>query len=282
MAERVRPYSNLLPSKPQVMHSGPSVEYDRGLENPSVPYSVNINPNGIVDLLRDFRMPDADVAKLKIVVKRKGSAGASYNGGGTYFGPVSENPDKIITVYTDWVWDEYQKLMGKAEKISQGAEKPKDQFKEFLVTKRLPVYLTQAPQERALQFADKLLQRATQRKLNSALLHEAKHALDDSEYELWRRPLHEEILAFGIPQLAFNVAYYELAGPQLADKPFYIYLAGLIGGMYATSKLTGVVLGKLGIRLNAAERAADKFAQTYENNQHYRSIVSIKPREAQG
>ena len=264
----------------RVRRSGPSVEYDRGLQDPSVPYSVNVNPDGIVDLLRNFRMPDVDIAQLKIVVKRKGSAGASYDSGGTYFGPIKENPDKVITVYTDWVWDEYQKLMGKAERISQGAENPKDQFKEFLVTKRLPVYLTQAPQERALQFADKLLQRAAQRKLNSALLHEAKHALDDSEYELWRRPLHEEALVFGVPQIAFNVAYYELFGSQLADKPFYIYLAGLIGGMYATSRLTGVVLGKLGIRLNGAERAADKFANTYENHPQYRSIVSIKPREA--
>lgn len=262
-------------------HPQPTIEYDRSLEDPRVPYTVSVNGLEVAELLSTFRMPTQDISKLRIVVRRKGPAAGSYNGGGTYFGPISENPPKIVTLYTDWIWEEYQKKLEVAERITRGEEKPKDQFKEFLSTQRLPLYLTQAPPERGLKFADKLLRNAAQRRLNSTLLHEVKHVVDDAEDPLWRRPLHEEALAFGVPQIAFSIGYYELIGPHLVDKPFGIFLAGLIGGMVGTYYLTEFALNKLGITLNEAQREANKFANQLENHSRWRLIVTLRLKDPQ-
>lgn len=254
----------------------PIVVFDKSLLD--APYSVDFNSFLARELFREFGMPADFVSKLMIVIKRNGSAYGTYYHGGTPFGPIRENPDKIITLHVDGVWKEYQKNFETARRITQGEEKPEDQFDDFLHTRKLTAYLAVTPSERGLKFADKLLQNVMKRKLNFTFLHKAKHALDDSEYELWRRPLLEEALAFGGPLLVFNLGWYVLQEYLNWGMPNNVYFPLWIGGNMATYYLTGAVLNKLNITLNPVQRSANEFAKQLENHPRWRYIVTITPK----
>ncbi|MBI3397608.1 hypothetical protein HY045_03980, partial [Candidatus Woesebacteria bacterium] len=128
----------------------PKVVYRESLEDSGVPYAVKVDEAILAELLRKFGVPDKIIENLKVVVTRNGQAAGSYDTGVSPFGSISENPEKVITLYTDWMWQEYQKKLKVAERIARRREKPKEQFKGVLTTKRLPQYLATAPTERGL------------------------------------------------------------------------------------------------------------------------------------
>jgi len=227
------------------------------------PYHIIFNKELATELFRDFGMPKDLIDRLIINIKRKGSR-ISYK--------VSA---KKITLPTAWAWQKYQKNLKTARKIIQRKEEPNDQFRDLLYTRRLPKYLQTAPHKRGLEFATKLLFNAMQRKLNSEFLHEAKHALDDSEYNLHGRPLHEEALVFCLPLAAYVYGYHKILRFPLDDNQVYMYFAGLFGGMMLTYFLTNIVLNLLKVTLNPVERRAKKFQKQLKNHPKWRNIVEI-------
>ncbi|MBI3397080.1 hypothetical protein HY045_01240 [Candidatus Woesebacteria bacterium] len=117
-----------------------------------------------------------------------------------------------------------------------------------------------------------------QKEFNSTLLHESKHAIDDSKHELWRRTLHEEAIVLGLPQIALTIVYYQTVGQYFEDKPFIVFLGGLVWGMYMVNSLTYYILGKLGITLNEIERSANRFTEEYKHQPEWYSIATITPK----
>lgn len=159
----------------------PRVIYDQSLLDTGVPYTINVDSRKVVELLREFKASEEAIRRLTVAVKKDDPhEAASYE-----YSPLDKTHE--INIYGDDAWEAYKEARETVERIVQKEEEPQNQFEDLLYTRKLPAYLSVAPRERALAFADKLLRNAINREINADFLHEARHVIDYSlgKYRIW-------------------------------------------------------------------------------------------------
>lgn len=153
----------------------PTIEVDESLKY--APYFVTIDRKSCGEFLRQFGVPDEDIKSQRIILTRRRKQGRKNLFADV--GAIFNLKDKTLRFYTDTFWKIYQNYFQLANKLAQNRSKPnKYQFGEILFTKKLSGYLTTAPAERGIRFADRLFLKGIQRRLNSTFYHEVKHILD--------------------------------------------------------------------------------------------------------
>lgn len=130
-------------------------------------------------------------------------------------------------------------------------------------------YLQKAPQERGLAFAERIILGGFNRNLNSALLHETKHALDKGfEGGYWLRDV-----LFSLGLVAGALVGYDM-GRGLFDLPMAVNIIKefIFAGVWGLSGLN------IGYYLEPKEISARKFASELKNHPSHRNLIGIRPR----
>lgn len=159
----------------------PQVIYKADVLDAKVPYTINVNKNKLRQLLETVNVHEEAISRLTIVIgKNSKNETASFN----YSGKT-----KIakINIYGDDAWEEYEEASKSAKEIVEKKIKKTDRFENFLFTSKLPTYLSFAPKERGIAFADKLFRNGLNREINASLFHEIKHLTDtmQGKYRFW-------------------------------------------------------------------------------------------------
>lgn len=241
----------------------PSVEYDKSIGD--APYSVYVNTQQLASLLKEFGMSNDDTTNLHIVLGRKVPSRTGAIGG-----VYEERPVPTIYIGFDHIWNLYQEYLKLSQDIISKRKNPnKDQFKDLLYTKKLPEYLTKAPPERGLQFAQKLLLNGLAREQNMILLHETGHILDAK---------------FRPKLLGQTYGPVRVVGSLLGA------VGSITGGVLNSAELMALAMGTLIVSTildtellygsSPREQSASKFANSLKNNPNWRSIVTIGPKTA--
>lgn len=234
----------------------PHIVTDPSLLDTTVPFKLEFDEERATMLLHDNGMSPAKIEELSIILTRRGKTGFQH--GGTYFGPTTKNPEKIIMLSGEEPWERYERRL----------RKNKDNPEEVLAE--------------------------TNRNLNRSFLSLAHLAIEDSKYALWRRPMHEEALVLagvGIPSV---LGYQEIVGPLLASQDFLnmlparsdsdrilimggLYFAGMIGSILLSSSIASKVLERFNIVLGETNRANKRFVERTDINPNFNSIIQLVP-----
>ncbi|MDD2823222.1 MAG: hypothetical protein PHQ59_04025 [Candidatus Daviesbacteria bacterium] len=140
-----------------------------------------------------------------------------------------------------------------------------DYFKNILYTKRLFNYLRTAPEERATIFAEKIIRKAVQRKMNNAFLHESKHAIDNVQGS-------KKFIAG-----SFTLGYLTGAGLSLQFIQNIDSLPLETAAMIGTALFCGYLGLKIGYKLDLKEVRAKKFASEFEKHPRFGELVQFNP-----
>lgn len=234
----------------------PHVVTDQSLLDSTIPFRLEFDEERAAMLLHDNGMDTSKIEGLSIVLTGKGKTGFQH--GGTYFGPATPNPEKVIMLSGEETWKKHEKRLRKER------ENPETVLAE------------------------------TNRDLNRNFLSLAHFAIEDSRYALWRRPLHEEMIAFYTPGGLTAWGYHKLIGPYLADPNFVsmlppqddpykvlmsvgIYAVGLCGTFYGGMRIASEVYARLKIIPGETNRANKKFIERTETNSNFNAIVKMIP-----
>lgn len=152
----------------------PSIEINEALLWESTPYVPSIDRKKYADFLREIGVPDEKIERHKLIL--------STARGPSTLGQFNKDT-KSVTIYINNFWRRYESAWEAAQDLSYGNFTFEYPVNDLLHTKRLPDYLRNAPEERGLAFAQKLLINAVNRKINGAVFHEAQHLKDsDSKF----------------------------------------------------------------------------------------------------
>ncbi len=234
----------------------PHVITDQSLLDSTIPFRLEFDEERAAMLFNDNGMDPSKIEGLGIVLTRRGKTGFQH--GATYFGPVTPNPEKVIMLSGETSWKKYERRLRKER------DNPGEVLSE------------------------------TNRDLNRNFLSLAHLAIEDSRDALWRRPLHEEMIAFYTPGGLAGWGFHELVGPHLSNPGFInmlpvqdepqkiliasgLYVAGLVGAFYGGMRIASEVYAKLSIIPGETNRANKRFVERTENNYNYSSIVQLVP-----
>ncbi|MCL5438655.1 MAG: hypothetical protein M1268_01555 [Patescibacteria group bacterium] len=162
----------------------PTVVYGERVLSESCPYIVDVNADNCAKLLISLGMSPKTVSEYKIVIEREYAGEKEFIDGNPIirYGEHSKK-DKSITLYIDPEWNDFASYSDYAKYIARGGiyYGGPTVFESLLKTKRLPDYLTKTPYERGTKFAERLLNKAMHREVQSFLGHETKHAADAND-----------------------------------------------------------------------------------------------------
>lgn len=241
----------------------PDVEFDKSLED--APYVVSMNREQLAALLLEFGMSDEDVAKLRVVLTREFEP--SEPGVGGRYQPDAH---RIIIAFNP-LWEEYLKSQQLSQKIVNKRLSPnKNRFKKILYTNKLPKYLAEAPPERGLQFAQKLLLNGLVRRQNEVLHHESSHALDIKSGRIKNDFVHNILRTGALSKFTDPLGAVTIVGGWALGMP---EAASLGASVIFISRLIELNLG-----LTGEEQSAKKFASSLKNNPSWRSIITVGPK----
>jgi hypothetical protein len=148
-----------------------NIEFDPELA--TKPYFIGVNPDGFYQLLRDLGVSDDFISTVTLRIaagKPKGNVRGEYR-----------RADRRITIYSDRIWKKWTKAMNNSEELSKGKKAHGNPFKGILHTKRLSSYLQNAPPERSLRFAERMIAQGLTRYTIETALHESQHVADDAQ-----------------------------------------------------------------------------------------------------
>lgn len=241
----------------------PKVVYDKSLQSPGVPYTVNVDAQKLGDLMRELGIPNEQIESTRITIKRRllGVVGR--------FNALTGN----ITIGTDYFWELKNNVLKRASEIAEQKRAPKrEEFKDTLYTKRLAYYLAAAPYERGVKFANNLIERGIARKAGAVLIHETQHKIDRKNLPLQARKFASYSGVFGL----------SVALPMLMFKEMGIDLRRLspdaqvlIGGLQINLGLLGIELAYL---VDPAELSANKVEKEKQNLPVWRNLITISPK----
>ena len=221
------------------------------------------------EFMKTIGMGDEDIRKQTIILTRgEGKRGAMYNLGSS-----------TVTVYTENIYRHFGGYYELAIEIVEGRRKPKkNQFNQFLYTRKLPEYLASAPSGRALAFSHKLLDNALAREINGSLLHEEKHAADSKKKHM--RYLH---YGSGVGWLAWSLVMAGFSATALRDNQILVdsdevMLGTFALGVVAYSSFASWVSKYVGDVVDPMEFSASKLQEQLKNHPEWRNIVSFKPK----
>lgn len=251
----------------------PAVIYDESLFSPEVPYTVTVDAARCGTLFREFGMSDDRIKELTIVAKRK-DPGVK----GRW-----DSKNKNVIVATDWLWDTYEGCLALADKTARQNRRPiRDKFKRLLRTKntkRLYEYLTIAPPERGVTFADRLFSEGMNREVNALFLHEAKHALDSSDRILSLKSW----LTFTGMFTSSGVSFYlinrqAILAHEIPEQVRNIFDLFPNYDLIPTFAAIGLSVS-IGVAIRPKERSAKKFERQHKHDPKWHNLVTIKPKE---
>lgn len=155
--------------------SKPKFKYDSFFNKYPVQYSLKVDENAVSSFFTLAGIPDWQKRITTVSLIKELPEDADYDDCAAYC-----HSDRNLEIYVDSFWSEYRKSKLLADRVIQGNKAIKsNDFHYLLGTRQMTIdYLTSAPAERAKNFIDKLLLRAVNRKINTALLHEIQHVRD--------------------------------------------------------------------------------------------------------
>lgn len=178
----------------QVDKPYPRIKINEGIVSPECPYNVEVNSDGVINLLQSSGVSEEKLRKIKVEVTRKpdtrdlgvqtvsvlhklwgGELGGSYN-----------HLNNSLKIYTDTFWpqkdfDKANAILDKREQnqgevLSRRAKK--NLFPNMKSGKRLSWYLSVVPPERGRETVRRLLSQKANIEVNKALNHEIEHATE--------------------------------------------------------------------------------------------------------
>ncbi len=252
-----------------LLRETPLVTYDRELENAS--YIVTVDREKLGKLLQDEGWPKEDINSLEIFVRRGHKNAVTQ---GDY-----NSKDHKVTFNTEWLWKRYKDAVYMADRLSNGDVQPNNkQFDSLLTTKRLSDYLVQIPdKERGLEFANKLLLAAVERKLTHIVLHELGHGDDEHNpqkdpKQLDKKELLNLVKIFGSAILLSQVTYELIERYSKAPESVNTLAYTLIGVAIASRAIA------ISYRTSPREKRANEFAYEKQREFGFENIVSIDPK----
>lgn len=252
----------------------PTIVFDKSLE--SAPYSVDVNREKCGELFRMLGMTESDVGKTKITITSV-PKGFSWLGFLVKKQGESDALNDSITIYTDGAWKRYQEYLKLAKKIAKKERKPwQSQFEEVLYTKKLSSYLTVAPPQRGVEFANKLILNGVKRWLNSTLIHESKHALD------WGNGIvlgsKTALMLGSFVGLTAGLVYtvHKTGVNPIDSLPLDVTMGFLFSRLFVFPIIRQSAL----YYIDPMERRANKLKKLLENNPKWRAIMTITPKES--
>lgn len=251
-----------IPQSEELEPPCPKITYDDEFYQGKAPYSIKINPLLFGKLLSEQGFPYQRIRNIEIRVHfPKPADKFIFSILGEEFSRYRPFKD-VIDLYPGMIWEYCTELKDKTKTIA-GRKPPEDKeinFEDFLVTKRVSDYLSKAPRERALEFIDRLLDRAAERKLVEASLHETSHATRQNELQIAR--LRMEL----IPALVSTA--FALTNHQ--DFLQFLTTYTIISALYT------LVAEK--IFHNKEEKRANSFWQEMRNDPRWQNLVEFKPK----
>jgi hypothetical protein len=190
---------------------------------------------------------------------------------------------KELRMYVEPLESAREQYLDRAEEIIESGEPEGEDFQRFHIFdgmeyvgstksdrmysgKRLARYLVVAPQGRARQTAERLVDTAINRTANEYLRHETKHMIDDVQGQLLnRKETIKHLLGFTVPEAVTLAAFGVICNYSGQFDPV------LLAAMAGTGGLAGVLVSRF---TNGAERRARKFAKETRN---FPNIIKISP-----
>ncbi len=145
-----------------------------------LPYNIHISAANLSEMYTMVGLSPTEITSQVLSLKRK----HIFTNGETHDLAGESHPSKpIVTLYTDWAWEERQadikEIRGHIEANMQNKQIRKvPNLSSFYSPRRVEAYLNTAPPERAIKFMEKLINKIWDNNLNSALIHELKHQAD--------------------------------------------------------------------------------------------------------
>lgn len=252
----------------------PIIEYDPSLQKEDVPYSVRVDGEKCAELLRELGVKQDDINNTTIHLSPKAKEEWIWGIGAA--GKYDEKTN-AIHIYTDNLWEIYGRYLMKADILASGVENPRldTSFKGFLSTKRLSKYLKNAPRERGLEFAKKLIIKSTSKKGADVLVHESSHAADNSKSP--KKTLLTGI-ALGFARHGFGAFIGSGVGLALSR---YSDVGNIVSvGGAVTIYIAGTIFSvPLFYFLNPNEIRARKIEKKYKNSPIFRDLITFVPKE---
>src|ERR1035437_166826 len=178
----------------RVDKSYPRIKINEAIRSPECPYNVDVNLDGVIELLQSSGVSEDKMRKIKVEITRKpdtrdlgvqtvsilhklsgGELGGSYN-----------RLNNSLKIYTDTFWP--QKDFDKANAILDKREQNQGEvlsrlgknnyFPNMKSGKRLSWYLSVVPLERGRETVRRLLSQKANIEVNKALNHEIEHATE--------------------------------------------------------------------------------------------------------
>lgn len=211
--------------------------------------------------------PDA-LEKTKVVFLRKSPPNKHHPMRRWVLGAYNKKSQRI-EIYLDTHWVSLGRHIKKATQISDGIRKPNPRaFTNLLTTRRLSKYLAEAPKERSLPFAGKLLRKGFERKTRHTVAHEVGHAVDFSNRS-WKdwvidfSPPISLLVSSGLAKISEDITTAE---PAAGEVVLYVSMATFTYGM----------LGLM-LTLGRRERQANNLAKKLLENPEWQDFLSIQP-----
>lgn len=260
----------------------PEIVYDKSLEEPDIPYVINIDAQKVGELFMRVGMPPGDIEETRITVQRRHEPKAQL----AYYLMGSNE----IVLAGDNIWAFFQEDFKLADEIASGTRRPSKfgvDFVPTLYTTRLGKYLATAPTERSTAFAQRLLQRGTERFTASLLAHEGKHRVDYLANSKGFRAVHYSLLAAHVSSFlaitAFCASFLESKvgtriTPVVAEN-FHFLVSGVsIGGGIGAGVLVRQVPSVILNLLNPIEIRARRAQEREKRNPKWKGLITIKPK----
>lgn len=259
---------------------GPYVFGTEKYESAKFPYTVEVDTEKWTNVLRELGASHENIDNLSILAERRSLMNllSLRKGFAATYVPLAH----AVTIYTDWAWKGYEKYQKIVRSVAEG-QTPGDEelFSKVLTTKRLAKYLQNAkPSDKrpqgGISFADELLLKAINRKLDGVAIHEAEHAAQA-----------ERGVGGSTQQENLHGALGVVGGIVGAIAPVAIQLETIGAPHYWwQSMVAGAAVGfiageRIGYQLDHAEKASREASKRMVTNPDFVGLFSIKPKGIQ-
>lgn len=237
----------------------PQIEYDPDLLE-QAPYQVRVNLGNVADLLCEQNMPENDIGKLKIHLRRNHPKSIYHRLFRQHVGGEYDALDKSLTLYTEWAWTIYKQTTELGPVQLPNLAKP-----DPLLVK---------------MFWEPVCRQSVNYILNRILLHELRHAVD------FRSPpkYMASILTRFLASLAGGTALVVGSG-QLIDAlpPDFLIPNDFRGSTHLlatyVSAAAGSCLGQfLEYKVDPFEGMARRFADEHSQNMRWQALITMSPK----
>lgn len=239
------------------------IVYDKELSLSDVPYSVTVDNQGLASFFRDAGIADDVIEKTTVKIERRPRSVipahdrtlASY-----------KKRDNVIIVYTDEIWNTYQRLIRKERKNLKKKDFNPDTINETAkvsISGALDFNKAEQKAQQIKSMHDIALKKSL-KELQQHFAHETKHLADFQNLLFFSatRALYG-VAAGGLFYLYALVAYPFISEPKL-------YISGL---------LVSLIGHELAYLIDPAEIRANRFKNKMQDDPRWNSLVTFQRRD---